>query len=49
VHNQNLFAQDLKSREQDELDAYFLTVRQKNEAANNKGSGAGHSKRKTKK
>ncbi len=33
VHNQSLFAHDMKSKEQDELDNYFTTIRLKNQAA----------------
>jgi hypothetical protein len=33
VHNQSLFSHDMKSKEQDELDNYFTTIRLKNQAA----------------
>jgi len=31
VHNQNLFAQDIKMKEQDELENYFAAIRLKNQ------------------
>jgi hypothetical protein len=33
IHNQSLFSHDMKSKEQDELDSYFTTIRLKNQAA----------------
>ena len=32
VHNQSLFSHDMKSKEQDELENYFTTIRLKNQA-----------------
>lgn len=31
IHNQNLYAQDIKMKEQDELENYFAAIRLKNQ------------------
>lgn len=46
VHNQSLFAQDIKGREQEELDKYFGTIRLKNESHSVKGNGTKKPKKK---
>jgi hypothetical protein len=45
VHNQALFSHDMKSKEQDELETYFTTIRLKNQNTN-KGSVNGSKKSK---
>lgn len=47
VHNQSLFAHDIKSKDQDELETYFTTIRLKNQ--NNKQGAATMTKKKTRK
>ena len=38
IHNQGLFSHDMKSKEQDELETYFTTIRLKNQT--NKPGGS---------
>lgn len=47
VHNQELFSQDVKNKELDDLEAYFGTVRLKNEPQTAKQMGASKKAKKT--